>query len=82
VTSIKSTVGHCLAAAGAIEAAALALSIKNRVIPPTINHRERDPECDIDVVANDARQVAISCGISTSLAFGGNNAALVMKRFD
>jgi 3-oxoacyl-[acyl-carrier-protein] synthase II len=82
VTSIKSTVGHCLAAAGAIEAAALALSIKNRVVPPTINHRERDPECDIDVVANDARQVAISCGISTSLAFGGNNAALVMKRFD
>ena len=82
VTSIKSSVGHCLAAAGAIEAAALALSISRGVIPPTINYREPDPACDVDVVANVARDLAVSCGVSTSLAFGGNNAALVMKRFD
>jgi 3-oxoacyl-[acyl-carrier-protein] synthase II len=81
VTSVKSMVGHCLAAAGAIEAAALALSIARGVVPPTVNHRERDPECDVDLVANDARREQVTCGISTSLAFGGNNAALVMRRF-
>ena len=82
VTSIKSMVGHCLAAAGAIEAATLALSIARGVVPPTINYREQDPECDVDVVANAAREIPIRCGVSTSLAFGGNNAALVMRRFD
>ena len=82
VTSIKSMVGHCLSAAGAIEAAVLALSLANGVIPPTVHYRERDPECDVDVVANDARDTAITCGLSISLAFGGNNAALVMRRFD
>jgi 3-oxoacyl-[acyl-carrier-protein] synthase II len=82
VTSIKSMVGHCLAAAGAIEAATLAMSIARRVVPPTVNYREPDPACDLDVVANEAREVPVSCGISTSLAFGGNDAALVMKRFD
>jgi 3-oxoacyl-[acyl-carrier-protein] synthase II len=49
-------------------------------VPPTVNFRERDPECDVDVVANEARRVPISCGVSTSLAFGGNDAALVMRR--
>jgi 3-oxoacyl-[acyl-carrier-protein] synthase II len=80
VTSIKSMVGHCLAAAGAIEAATLALSIARGVVPPTVNFREPDPECDVDVVANEARRVPIACGVSTSLAFGGNDAALVMRR--
>ena len=78
VTSIKSMVGHCLAAAGAIEAAALALSIARGVVPPTVNFREPDPECSVDLVANEARRVSISCGVSTSLAFGGNDAALVL----
>jgi 3-oxoacyl-[acyl-carrier-protein] synthase II len=82
VTSIKSMVGHCLSAAGAIEAAVLALTIADGVIPPTINYREPDPAFDVDVVTNDAREVEIDCAISTSLAFGGNNAALVMKRFE
>jgi 3-oxoacyl-[acyl-carrier-protein] synthase II len=80
VTSIKSMVGHCLAAAGAIEAATLALSIARGIVPPTVGFREPDPECDVDVVANEARRVPISCGVSTSLAFGGNDAALVMRR--
>ena len=82
VTSIKSMVGHCLAAAGAIEAATLALSIARGIVPPTVNFREPDPECDVDVVANEARRVPISCGVSTSLAFGGNDAALVMRRLN
>ena len=80
VTSIKSMVGHCLSAAGAIEAAALALSIARGVIPPTIGFREADPECEVDLVAREARPYQVSCGISTSLAFGGNDAALVMRR--
>jgi 3-oxoacyl-[acyl-carrier-protein] synthase II len=80
LTSVKSMVGHCLAAAGAIEAATLALSLKFGIIPPTLHYRERDPECDVDVVADAPREVPLSCGISTSLAFGGNDAALVMRR--
>jgi 3-oxoacyl-[acyl-carrier-protein] synthase II len=82
VTSIKSMVGHCLGAAGAIEAAALALTIARGVIPPTIHHAATDPECALDVVANVARQAPVRCGISTSLAFGGNDSALVMRRYD
>ena len=82
VTSIKSMIGHCLAAAGGIEAATLALSLKTGVVPPTLNYRELDPDCDLDVVANDAREGRLTCGISTSLAFGGNDAALVMRRVE
>jgi len=80
VTSIKSMIGHCLSAAGAIEAAVLAMSIADGVVPPTVHYREADPECNLDVVTNTARETPIACGVSTSLAFGGNNAALVMRR--
>ena len=80
VTSIKSMIGHCLSAAGAIESAVLALSLAHGVVPPTIHYREADPECALDVVTNSARDVPISCGLSTSLAFGGNDAALIMRR--
>lgn len=82
VTSIKSMLGHCLGAAGVVEAAALALTIERGVIPPTIHHRETDPDCQIDVVANHARTRRVQCGISTSLAFGGNDAAVVMRRVE
>jgi 3-oxoacyl-[acyl-carrier-protein] synthase II len=77
---IKSMVGHCLGAAGAIEAAALALTIARGVIPPTVNHRETDPECALDVVPNTAREAQVRCALSTSLAFGGNDAALIMRK--
>jgi 3-oxoacyl-[acyl-carrier-protein] synthase II len=80
VTSLKAMVGHCLAAAGAVEAAALALTISSGIIPPTINFRESDPDCPLDVVANDARERPVTCGVSTSLAFGGNDAAVVMGK--
>ena len=78
VTSVKSMVGHCLGAAGGIEAAVLALTVARGVIPPTIHYAERDPECPGDVVANDAREARIRCGVSTSLGFGGNDSALVI----
>lgn len=80
VTSVKSMIGHCLGAAGAIEAATLALTLERGVVPPTVNYRERDPECAVDLVANEARSGPIRCGVSTSLAFGGNDAAIVMRR--
>ena len=82
VTSIKSMLGHCLGAAGAVEAATLALTIERGVIPPTIHHHETDPDCQIDVVANRSRVQPVRCGISTSLAFGGNDAAIVMRQAD
>ena len=80
VTSLKSMFGHCLGAAGAMEAAALALSVDRGVVPPTIHHGATDPDCPIDVVANEARAMALPCAVSTSLAFGGNDSALVMRR--
>ena len=78
VTSLKSMIGHCLGAAGALEAAALALTVSRGAIPPTIHHAETDPECEIDVVANVTREQRVRCGVSTSLGFGGNDAALVI----
>lgn len=77
VTSIKSMIGHCLGAAGAIEAATLAMSIARGVIPPTINHDVAD--CEVTVVANQAREQRLRSGVSTSLGFGGNDAALVIR---
>jgi len=79
VNSVKSMVGHCLGTAGAMEAAVLALTIERGVIPPTIHHTTTDPDCDLDVVANTPREVPVRCGVSTSLAFGGNDSALVMR---
>lgn len=82
VTSVKSMVGHCLGAAGAVEAAVLALTVARSIIPPTIHHTETDPECGLDIVANVARTQPVRCGVSTSLAFGGNDSALVVRAFD
>jgi 3-oxoacyl-[acyl-carrier-protein] synthase II len=78
VTALKSMIGHCLGAAGGLEAAILALTIQRGVIPPTIHHTETDPECPVAIVANTAREQRIRCGISTSLGFGGNDSALVI----
>ena len=78
VTSLKSMIGHCLGAAGGLEAAVLALSVQRGVIPPTINHADTDPECPVDVVANQPRECTVRCGVSMSLGFGGNDSALVI----
>src|SRR6185503_12468754 len=78
VTSLKSMIGHCLGAAGAVEAAALALTVARGAIPPTIHHEETDGDCAVDVVANEAREQTVRCAVSTSLGFGGNDSAIVM----
>ena len=80
LSSIKSMVGHLIGAAGAVEAAALALTLKDGVLPPTINLTQRDPECDLDYVPNTARDYPVRTAMSTSFGFGGQNAALVMRR--
>ena len=77
VSSIKSMVGHCLGSAGAIEAVASILSITHQFIPPTINHREGDEDCDLDYVAGKSREMAVKVVLSNSFAFGGNCTTLV-----
>lgn len=80
VSSIKSMIGHTLGAAGAIEAAATALTIAHGIIPPTINYETPDPECDLDVVPNVARRVDVQAALSNSFGFGGQNGVLAFKR--
>ncbi len=82
VSSIKSSVGHCLGSAGAIEAIASILSICHQFIPPTINHKEGDEDCDLDYVPGKARQKEISVVLSNSFAFGGNCTTLVLGKYD
>ena len=81
VSSIKSMLGHTMGAASAIEAVACALSVKNDIIPPTINYETPDPECDIDCVPNIARAARVDIALNSASAFGGNNACLVLKKF-
>lgn len=81
LSSIKSMVGHLIGASGAIEAAALALTLREGVLPPTINQTHPDPSCDLDYVPNCAREMPVRTALSTSFGFGGQNAALVMRRF-
>lgn len=76
VSSTKSMHGHALGAAGGIEAVATVLAIREGVIPPTMNVTERDPECDIDLIANQAKPATIDYAISNSFAFGGLNAVI------
>jgi 3-oxoacyl-[acyl-carrier-protein] synthase II len=79
MSSIKSMIGHLIGAAGAVEAVALALTLHDGVLPPTINYETPDPECDLDYVPNCAREGPVRTAVSTSFGFGGQNAALVMR---
>ena len=79
VSSTKSMTGHLLGAAGGIEAIYTLLAIKRGVLPPTINYNTPDPECDLDYIPNQAREVKVSTAVSNSFGFGGTNAVLVFK---
>jgi 3-oxoacyl-[acyl-carrier-protein] synthase II len=81
VSSTKSMTGHTLGAAGGIEAGITALALARGVLPPTINYTTPDPECDLDYVPNQAREVRVDAAISNSFGFGGTNAALIMTRY-
>ena len=78
--STKSMTGHALGAAGGIEAVAAVLALDNGIVPPTINYKEPDPECDLDVNPNSARKAALTIALSSSLGFGGHNAVLAFRR--
>lgn len=82
VHSIKSMIGHLLGAAGAIEAIASVLTIKDQIIPPTINYEEKDPECDLNYVVNTALKADVKTVLSENSGFGGHNTALVFKKFE
>jgi beta-ketoacyl-acyl-carrier-protein synthase II len=81
ISSTKSMTGHLLGAAGGVEFVSACLTIKNNIIPPTINYEYPDPECDLDYVPNLARKTKVDAAISNSLGFGGHNASLVVKKF-
>ena len=81
ITSTKSMHGHCIGAAGALEFAASLMALSGTT-PPTINYDEPDPECDLDVVANEARETDCRVAMSNSFAFGGLNAVVIAQRFD
>ncbi|HZR82614.1 MAG TPA: beta-ketoacyl-[acyl-carrier-protein] synthase family protein [Candidatus Binatia bacterium] len=80
VSSSKSLFGHLLGASGAVEVAATLAAMEHRFLPPTLNLRARDPDCDLDYVPNASRPGAIDAALSTSFGFGSRNAALVLKR--
>jgi 3-oxoacyl-[acyl-carrier-protein] synthase II len=80
VSSIKSMLGHTLGAAGALEAAATALTVKHGVLPPTINFETSDEECPLDVVPNTFREMRVDAALSNSFGFGGQNGVLAFRR--
>jgi nodulation protein E len=82
ISSTKSMVGHALGGAGALEAVAAVMALREGVVPPTMNYLGPDPACDLDYVPNEARRCPLHTALSNSFAFGGLNAVLALRRFD
>ncbi|MFN2467416.1 MAG: beta-ketoacyl-ACP synthase II [Gaiellaceae bacterium] len=82
VSSTKGSTGHCLGAAGAVEAIFTILAVDRGVLPPTINYESPDPECDLDYVPNEPREADVRVGVSNSFGFGGHNASIVVRRYE
>ena len=81
VSGTKGATGHCLGAAGAIEATFTVLAVQNDMLPPTINYEVEDPQCDLDYVPNTARAATVNTAVSNSFGFGGHNACVVFRKF-
>ena len=81
VSSTKGNTGHLLGAAGAVEAIICVKALENGVVPPTINYKEQDEECNLDVVPNEPRKAQINVAMSNSLGFGGHNASIILKKW-
>lgn len=82
VTANKSMLGHMIAAAGAVELMSCLMSIRDSVIPPTVNYEEPDPECDLDYVPNRVREVRVKTAVSNSFGFGGQNICLAVRAYE
>lgn len=82
VSSTKSNIGHLLGAAGAVEAVICTKAIEKGIVPPTINYKEKDEECDLDIVPNESRKKDIKIVMSNSLGFGGHNACIILKKWE
>ncbi|MEE3366855.1 MAG: beta-ketoacyl-[acyl-carrier-protein] synthase II, partial [Planctomycetota bacterium] len=82
VSSIKSMMGHLIAAAGSVEAITCLLAIRDNVLPPTRNYETPDPDCDLDYVPNEAREAPLQRTLSNSFGFGGQNISLVLSEFN
>ena len=83
ISSTKGATGHCLGGCGAVEAMFSVLAVNRRVLPPTINYEDPDPECDLDYIPNESREAPdLEIAVSNSFGFGGHNAVTVFRRFD
>ena len=82
ISSTKSVTGHLLGGAGGVESIFTLLTIKNGIIPPTMNYETPDPECDLDYVPNTARKTKVRTAMSNSFGFGGTNATLIFKAYE
>jgi len=80
ISSTKSMTGHLLGAAGAVEAVASVMAIRHGVVPPTINYRHPDPDCDLDYTPNTAREMTVDSALSNTFGFGGHNATLLFRK--
>lgn len=81
ISSTKSMTGHLLGAAGGVEAIVCAYAIRDNIVPPTINYRNPDPDCDLDYIPNEAQSLKVNVAFSNSLGFGGHNACIVFRKF-
>jgi 3-oxoacyl-[acyl-carrier-protein] synthase II len=82
ISSTKGATGHTLGASGAVEAIFTVLAVGRGVLPPTINQEDSDPECDLDYIPNESREVDIRVGVANSFGFGGHNASIVVAKFE
>ena len=82
ISSTKGNIGHLLGAAGAVEAILSVKAMENELVPPTINYKEKDEECDLDIVPNEPRKAKLNIVMSNSLGFGGHNSSIILKKWE